>query len=67
MGDQRLTGQSNRFCDRFLCHLSSPFFDNRLPSHTAGDLFQNIGYKDPCTAKSGLAMTDGRIRDDVAS
>ncbi len=47
---------ANGFGNRISCQDSTPFFNDRLISHTAGYLFQYIRDPDTCATKGRLAM-----------
>src|SRR5574341_376115 len=51
----------------FFTHSTSPFFDNRLPSHPARNLLQHLPNHNARAAKGWLAVTDFWIRDNVTS
>jgi hypothetical protein len=59
--------QTHRFSDCLFGKSATPLFDDALPRHARGDLFQNIGDENASTAKGGLSVANLWISDDVAA
>ncbi len=58
---------SNRFGDRFLAYASAAFFNDSLPCHAVGDLFQHVLYKNTRASKRGLSVADLWVRNDATT
>jgi hypothetical protein len=62
---KRLSRRAHRFGNRIFRDTAAPFLDDALPSHSVGDLLQDVRHENARTAKGRLPMTNLRIRDDV--
>jgi hypothetical protein len=51
--------------NRFLADAVMPLFDNDLPGHAAGYLFQHVRNENARAPKSWLTMANLRVGDDI--
>lgn len=67
MFDKRLICQVDSFGDSFLRDAALPLSDNRLSSHAARDLIQNLPNHNARATKSRLAVTNLGVTNNMAT